>query len=114
MPYSTNINVGHLLHDDWLVDEWNYNFRQARLTGGTTQQPVYETQYTYKSGSVTNGTTYLAASCPARTVRGVVESQTTAADGWTHQEILETGMSYNCAQADANTFRVTPVSYDNH
>lgn len=114
VPYSTNVNVGGLLQDDWLVDSWSYNFREARSAGGTTTTPVYETQYTYKSGSVTSGASYVAGSCPSSTVRGVVESQTTAADGWTHQEILETGTAYNCSQTDANTFNVTPVNYNNH
>ncbi|MCL6251971.1 Tad domain-containing protein [Altererythrobacter sp. KTW20L] len=27
LPYSTNVNVGHLLRDEWLVDEWEYNYR---------------------------------------------------------------------------------------
>lgn len=114
VPYSTNVNVGALLQDDWLVDEWNYNFREARSTSGSTTQPVYETQYTYKSGSVTSGATYVAVSCPTSTVHGVVESQTTTADGWTHQEILETGIAYNCSEVDANTFNVTPVNYNDH
>lgn len=30
VPYSTNVNVGHLLQDDWLVDEWQYNYRVAQ------------------------------------------------------------------------------------
>lgn len=30
VPYSTNVNVGRLLQDDWLVDEWHYNYRQAK------------------------------------------------------------------------------------
>ncbi|MEO5707397.1 MAG: pilus assembly protein TadG-related protein [Alteraurantiacibacter sp.] len=30
VPYSTNVNVGRLLQDDWLVDEWHYNYRQRQ------------------------------------------------------------------------------------
>ena len=27
VPYSTNVNVGYLLHSDWMVDSWNYQSR---------------------------------------------------------------------------------------
>lgn len=45
LPYSTNVNVGHLLQDDWLVDEWNYNYRVARTSGPTTEPPVFDWHY---------------------------------------------------------------------
>lgn len=32
VPYSTNVNVGALLEDDWVVDEWTY---QSRVVDGT-------------------------------------------------------------------------------
>ncbi|MEZ5692266.1 MAG: TadE/TadG family protein [Altererythrobacter sp.] len=28
VPYSSNANVGHLLQDDWVVDEWTYQSRE--------------------------------------------------------------------------------------
>ena len=36
VPYSTNVNVGGLLEDDWVVDDWTYQSRIliARGTGG--------------------------------------------------------------------------------
>ena len=27
VPYATNVNVGHLLEDEWVVDSWNYQGR---------------------------------------------------------------------------------------
>lgn len=27
VPYSTNVNVGHLLREEWMVDEWSYHYR---------------------------------------------------------------------------------------
>jgi hypothetical protein len=27
VPYSTNVNVGYLLHSDWMVDNWTYQSR---------------------------------------------------------------------------------------
>ena len=35
MPYSTNVNVGYLLHSDWMVDNWRYQSR-APVDLGTT------------------------------------------------------------------------------
>lgn len=114
VPYSTNVNVGGLLHEDWLVDEWNYNYRLARSAGGTTTQPVYETRYTFVSGTFTNILPYVAASCPASTQAREVLSETVDADGWTVQQIRETGTGYNCAQIDANTYTVSGTTYNNH
>ena len=28
VPYSTNVNVGDLLEDDWIADQWAYNYRE--------------------------------------------------------------------------------------
>ncbi len=114
VPYSTNVNVGHLLQDDWLVDEWNYNYRLARSAGGTTTQPVYETRYTFISGSFDNILSYYASSCPASTAAREVLSETTDADGWTIQQIKETGTGYNCSQVDANTWAVSGTTYNDH
>lgn len=33
VPYSTNVNVGHLLRDEWVADEWTY---QSRMLDGVT------------------------------------------------------------------------------
>ncbi len=53
VPYSTNVNVGALLQDDWLVDEWSYNFREAN---GVTITPSIADNYRYYSASRPNGT----------------------------------------------------------
>jgi len=43
VPYATNVNVGHLLQDDWIVDSWEYQGRED--TGDRV--PGEETSYTY-------------------------------------------------------------------
>lgn len=51
VPYSTNVNVGHLLEDDWVVDDWEY---QSRRKIGDVQSVKYTTSnqdWTYVSGS---------------------------------------------------------------
>ncbi len=32
VPYSTNVNVLHLLRDEWVVDEWAYQSRKASIS----------------------------------------------------------------------------------
>ncbi|WP_421721778.1 pilus assembly protein TadG-related protein [Aurantiacibacter suaedae] len=52
LPYATNVNVGGILHDDWVVDVWGYQSRQMKEKGGIT----YTTFYTASSpisGSIT-------------------------------------------------------------
>ncbi|AKM07058.1 VWA domain-containing protein [Pelagerythrobacter marensis] len=53
VPYSTNVNVGHLLLDDWVVDTWPYQSREevADLSSPITR--TYTTSVTHKSGSIT-------------------------------------------------------------
>ncbi len=42
VPYASNVNVGHLLQDEWVADEWTY---QSRVKG-TSTTPVTTTSYT--------------------------------------------------------------------
>lgn len=46
VPYSTNVNVGSLLEDDWVVDEWKY---QSRTLGNSSVATVSLTYYTASS-----------------------------------------------------------------
>lgn len=32
VPYATNVNVGHLLLNDWMADQWIYQSREAQYT----------------------------------------------------------------------------------
>ncbi|OZA93395.1 MAG: hypothetical protein B7X57_05175 [Erythrobacter sp. 34-65-8] len=42
VPYATNINVGHLLNNNWVVRDWTYQSREA----GGSSTSVYEHNYT--------------------------------------------------------------------
>ncbi len=58
VPYSTNVNVGSLLKDDWVVDEWQY---QSRKQVVDREQVDYRTIYrnwTNISGTQSADTTY--------------------------------------------------------
>lgn len=62
VPYSTNVNVGALLEDDWVVDEWTYQSRERVVDTTTETTRTYWTNWTYKSGgaSTTNVSSYAA------------------------------------------------------
>jgi len=51
VPYSTNVNVGKLLPNDYLVDEWEYQTRAANLAVPPQSTNTY--WETYGGGSVT-------------------------------------------------------------
>jgi hypothetical protein len=114
LPYSTNVNVGHLLHDDWLVDEWSYNFRERRETGGTTEVPITETVYEYISGTWVNEATTSGGSCPASNMTWNSSTPTTDSDGWTITEVVVNGTYYSCSESDGGEFRITPNVANNY
>jgi hypothetical protein len=52
VPYSTNVNVGGLLHDDWVVDNWTYQSRELKTKGTKVVQLTHYTQPRYVSGTI--------------------------------------------------------------
>ncbi len=75
VPYSTNVNVGGLLKDDWLVDKWAYQSRKLVSTSVTAGTTTYYSASSPVSGtmSTTDDSTYPAAfsevngySCPSK------------------------------------------------
>ncbi|MEB3414865.1 TadE/TadG family type IV pilus assembly protein [Alteriqipengyuania sp. WL0013] len=63
VPYSTNVNVGHLLKDDWVVDEWDYQSREQGLLS-TSVAKTYHQNWQYVSGDRSPWTT--ESSYPAK------------------------------------------------
>ena len=52
VPYSTNVNVGALLQDDWVVNNWTYQSREDFGTEpGVTSDYTYNDNWTDISGS---------------------------------------------------------------
>lgn len=53
VPYASNVNVGHLLEDSWVVNQWTYQSREA--TGATVPNSApfrtYSRNFTYVSGT---------------------------------------------------------------
>lgn len=62
VPYSTNVNVGALLHDDWVVDEWTYQSREWLGTTSSSGTYGYYTAADRVSGDFNSATvsTYTA------------------------------------------------------
>lgn len=114
VPYSTNVNVGHLLEDDWMVDEWHYNTREARASSRTHEEPVYEYRYTYISGTWGSGTTSYGTSCPSSTLNYRLLGTTTSDGGWTNNEYLANGTNYACSESDGGTTTITTTVVTNY
>lgn len=62
VPYSTNVNVGHLLEDAWVVDEWTYQSRELVGSAKASGTFSYYSAGTPISGLMTETahTTYAA------------------------------------------------------
>lgn len=54
VPYSTNVNVGRLLRDDWVVNEWTYQSRVWKPDPASIYTQTDWMNWTYKSGSSTD------------------------------------------------------------
>ena len=51
VPYSTNVNVGAILKDDWVADDWTYQSRSDAGTAPKTTTPNKYQNWQYKSGN---------------------------------------------------------------
>ncbi len=50
VPYSTNVNVGGLLHDDWVVTDWKYQSREQVQVSTNTGTWSHDINWAYVSG----------------------------------------------------------------
>lgn len=115
VPYSTNVNVGTLLKSDWVVDDWNYNGREAKDTGKTETYQTQATIYTYISGTQTAIVPYKAASCPASTVVWTESNTGSNPDGSTYGTVLANGDDFWCSlSSDGATKVVNGWRYVNY
>lgn len=134
VPYSTNVNVGALLEDDWVVDEWTYQSREVDGTATAAGTYSYYTAASPIGGGIgrTTHSTYAATfsrgrySCPTRPAGTFTSSWTSL--GSTSEAVtvplagtrtIETmrvtynGDSYSVS-LDGTTCTVTKTSYDNY
>jgi Flp pilus assembly protein TadG len=112
VPYSQNVNVGHLLKSDWLADTWKYSYRLPEPTGNT--ETVNQGSYEYISGSSANVASYRSATCPASSFQKTLDGETIDGDGARRQRYTETGRRYDCRAADGGGFEVSGTDFFDH
>lgn len=114
VPYSVNVNVGGLLQSDWLVDKWEYNGRELKKQGKTTQTH-YDTTSTTVSGSYATIASYTAASCPDSTAVTTELSHSTDADGTERGRTQINGSFYTCEyDPESGIATISGTAYSNY
>jgi len=58
LPYSTNVNVGADLKDEWVLTSWDYQSRKAISTGNEEYSYTYNRNWQHTSGTSTEAVTY--------------------------------------------------------
>jgi len=114
VPYSVNVNVGKLLHNDWMADEWSYQSREYGLDG-TYSQNTNAGHWNYISGSRRERD---ASSCRSDTYSSQTTESTpvvtTESDGTiitVYKETRsETGRQYDCPRRGDPSY----MDYDNY
>jgi hypothetical protein len=73
VPYATNVNVGALLENDWVVDQWTYQSREFSHTSNALGTRSYTENFVHISGSFARAvhSTYAATYNPPSTEYGV-------------------------------------------
>ncbi len=91
VPYSTNVNIGSLLQNDWVVDDWTYQSRELSATTSTLGTRTYTTNWATVSGarsSWATTSTYEATFYPATSAPDPGEGDAIGGSG--------TSASYKC------------------
>lgn len=115
VPYSTNVNVGALLKDEWVVPQWSYPSRTLTGTSGSgglygyysAVSPVSGTYYTTNStfaATLTNGTYH--CSRPPNTLTTSTQLMSTTTAAVTNPDGTRTTYTYNRTR-NGNTYSVS-------
>lgn len=73
VPYASNVNVGHLLQDDWVTETWTYQSREAAGIISSIYTKTYDENWQYVSGTASDWvveSTYAATWVPGTTGTG--------------------------------------------
>lgn len=115
VPYSTNVNVGGLLKDDWVIPQWSYPSRTLVGTTGSGGLYGYYSAVSPVSGSYsTKNSTYPATlsggpfTCPhaANTLTNSTQLVSTATAAVTNPNGTRTTYTYNRTR-NGNTYSVS-------
>ncbi|MBS1240466.1 MAG: hypothetical protein H6R45_1172, partial [Proteobacteria bacterium] len=94
VPYASNVNVGGLLKDDWMVDEWTYQSRERKLDLSVETTRTYDRNWTKVSGTKGEATT--SRSYGATWHRGTPPSGSIDPTDETYPTIASRGGYYAC------------------
>jgi Flp pilus assembly protein TadG len=100
VPYSTNVNVGALLQDAWVNNEWHYQSREMFSEKQPETTRSYDRNWTYKSGSI-------AAATVTSTYPGTYHAGTA---GYTYVDANENVVTVPARAAYYSCDRATPAS----
>jgi len=120
-PYSVNVNVGKLLPNGYLADQWTYQSREYSWDGETYNSTTSNGNWTYVSGSTSDGSANNQSSCPSDTYHSSTTTSTpienTAQDGTvtiTYTETkTETGRDNSCSRKNGK-YNVNYTDYNNY
>ena len=108
VPYSQNVNVGHLLQSDWVADEITLPARVSVASGNS------QSQVTAVSGTAVALPATIAAVCPPSTVDWVDNSIQAVWNGRKGRSTIN-GIEYSCAPDLATSlFTITGTVYTNY
>ena len=118
VPYSTNANVGALLHSDWMVDTWTYQSRKPVDLGTTYTAFVGNwTSFTISGTQYYIPVTY-SATCPGSTLTNTQTYANQTNVGTINEDDiyrnLANGTQYNCSPLPDGGFNVDGYSYNNY
>jgi Flp pilus assembly protein TadG len=69
VPYGVNVNVGRLLHNDWIADQWTYQTRTYGWDGASYETSTTEGGWVFaRSGTKTSQDLTRQSSCPSNTI----------------------------------------------
>jgi hypothetical protein len=117
VPYSSNVNVGSLLQDSWVADEWTYQSRERQLDLKLETTKTFDRNWTKVSGTKGEATTvrtYDATWHPGKPASGVIDPSdetypTTTASGGGYYGCDEPALASDYSISDVKVSQSTSV-----
>ena len=115
VPYSSNVNVGYLLKNDWMVDEETLPVRYAVNPVSDLSNYLSDLTITPISGTATPVASSTASKCPESTGTWTDLSLSTANNGDQQGTAQVDGTFYTCTyNAMTSKYTVNGVTYDKY
>ena len=112
VPYSSNVNVGYLLKNDWMVDETNLPIRYATQPVSDLSNYLSDLTITPISGTASPIANFTASKCPDSSGVWTDLSISTATNGSQQGTAQVDGTFYYCSlNSTTGQFTVSGVTY---